>query len=297
MFYKQHHQFIFIIYLYIIVLAPVAKTDEIIKQKEEKILLSAQRDYVKEKMLSGEKALCNKKYFLAFKSYQEAIDASNTIPLEPSILQEALYALNQAAVLLILKNISLYKYNEAKKMALFITSKKYFFNDPPKQFLVKKIANLSEKKEVNQDHHQLEKIESMLSQAIDSYYQHKWESAKNSFHETLKVDPNNDAAELGLSLIEQQENIEIDHHLDDTQRRMIDSIHQSWGLPNINVNDNYQMNNIQETASITAHITEKIHDIKIPHIEFINTPLQSALEQIKDQAFLLDKEENDFNTK
>jgi|GEM_PF-6124985 len=297
MFYKQYRHFIFIIYLYITVLAPVAKTDEVIKQQEEKILLSAQRDSLKEKMSSGESALCNKKYFLAFKSYQEVIDASNTIPVEPSMLQEALYALNQAAVLLILKKISLYKYHEAKKIALFITSKKYFLNDPSKQFLVKKIANLSEKKEPNKDHHQLEKIEIILSQAIDFYYQHKWELAKNSFHETLKADPNNDAAELGLSLIEKQENIEIDHHLDNTQRRMMDSIHQSWELPNINVNDNYPMNNIQETASITAHITEKIHDIKIPHIEFINTPLQSALEQIKDQAFLLDKEENDFNKK
>jgi general secretion pathway protein D len=275
-----------------------SNTQEVGQKEEKQIIISAQREMAECKIHLGINALRNKKYLLAFNYYKEAIDELEKpkAALMP-LYQEALYLLNNTAVLLILEYLSFYKYDDAKHIASVITNRKYFFDYPPKNYLLPKISHITAKKTITFTQEKLETLETILLRAIDFYQQENWKSASDSFHEALRMDPNNDTSLIGLLLIQQQEKCELKLHADEQQNEMLEKVDQSWQLPISSCeNVNQTTANLPITNNIDL-IRKKIDRIIIPNIEFIDTPLQSSLEQIRNQAFLLDSYENDSNKK
>ncbi|MFZ4116142.1 MAG: hypothetical protein ACOYK6_05400 [Chthoniobacterales bacterium] len=279
---------------------PISNTEEVNQQAREQIILNARRNYAEEKMSLGKKELLNKKYLLAFRAYKDVLDALEKPKLKSIPLhQEALYSLNQSAVLLILEYISLSQYYDAKKIISFITDKNYYFNYPPKNFLVKNFPTIKLKVKSNSNPEILDDIERLLCAGIDFYQQGKWDMAKSKFREALQLDPNNDAAQLGLEIIKQEDNKQISLNAYEEQNKMIDSVDQSWKLPIpiYRTTSQSKANNISAAITKNQALLKKIHNIRIPQIEFIETPLQSALEEIKNMALLFDTEETDSNKK
>ena len=228
---------------------------------------------------------------------KKSIDVIVKRTLDSTLLEEALHSLNQVAILLILKYISLLQYNDAENIIKIITCKMYFIDYPPKDLLVKQFSTMTVKEKNTLSPIKLKKIEGILSQAIDFYQQGKWYTATKNFKKALQIDPNNDAAKLGLSVIKQEKNNELDLNMHEKQNEMIENLNQAWQLPHVNNESNYENNQAPLISNNTEYITQKIHKIKIPKIEFIDTPLQSALEQIKNEIILLDTEEQDSRKK
>lgn len=277
-----------------------AKSKELVELEREHAILNARRSYAEEKMSLGKKAFMNKKCFLAFSCYKEAIDALSKPKLEStSLYQEALYSLNQTAVVLILKNASLFQYANAKRIISIITNKTYYFEYPPALFLVKKFSAIKAQEESNLLPEKAEELKKVLFAAIDFYQLGEWNMASNSYKTALHLDPNNVAALIGLELINQEQNEHINAAVTEQKNEMIDNVDKSWELPSANYNNASPPIIEQAPTPIrgTRAILHKIRSIKIPKIDFFETPFQSALEQLKKKAFLLDTSENDPNKK
>jgi general secretion pathway protein D len=268
------------------------------QKEEQKIILNAQRDYAEKKINLGNEAVLSKNYLMAFNYYQEAVDILEKSKLElTQLYQDALYLLNVNAVFLILEYVIDKKNNEAKRIASIITNKKYYLDYPPKNILLKKISSIRIHKPIELKPEELKKLENILYQGLDFYYHENWDSASHAFHEALHIDPSNDASQIALQLIEQQESNELRFDCSDQETCMINTVNKSWQLP---LSNSKNINQIHPNPSIANNIDlirNKIHQITIPKIEFIDTPFLSAIEEIKNKVLICNNDDNDYNKK
>ncbi len=269
----------------------VVKND---KNEKQEVIDNTLQAYAKERIDIGKSEFSNKNYCSAFQNYKIAIDSLENSKVKfDSLYQDVLYSLNKIAIILILKFIVLHQNKNAECIKKIIESKEYYFDYPPKNFLLESLKKISNKE--GKKRFKTNDVESLLLMGIDFYGIGKFDLANRKFNEVLNIDPYNQAAQIGLNIIKKENEENVFANKNQTIGLMASSIDHSWNFPlsnNIIQQKNNQINALTLERS-NQDIVNKIHRIIIPKVEFIDTPLQSALDEIKDQSIKLDTEESD----
>lgn len=292
---KKLQKIILLILLLSAGLAPLWSKDiESLNEEERSALMTQARcDYAEEQIQEGSRAMIQQDYSDATKHYYNALESvkqDNPMFVQPR--KKAVSLLCKAITLLAAENNSIpppLKSEERNRLINKVLAQTY-------PSYCTELIDLS-----NQFHNgsfkllpPCEQIKDYLRKAETNYNQEAWENALAYYKKVLCLDRTNATALLGIELILKKEKEDMTM-VKKSRKDMLTDIDKEWKLSNSDIKANSA--SCLSTNQNKEPLSEKLHTIIIPQIDFYYIPITEALKELKHQACLADESELDPNKK
>ncbi len=138
----------------------------------------------------------------------------------------------------------------------------------------------------------VQQVEEALRLAMGYFNLGDFDAAEREYFRVLNYDRYNTAARMGLERNEREKYEYFRHAYDETRARFMRELMEEWEtkVPSIGLEDvlGGQARDVTSGKSGVAYISAKLQEIVIPRIEFNDTPLEDAIEFLRQKSIELD---------
>jgi general secretion pathway protein D len=253
--------------------------------------------YAPDMIARGQAAMNSMDYESAFSFYRAAVDAlPSGGPAVSGVRSTALDGFSQAAVSLARQRISEGRFEDAEDIIDLViadynptygpalTLEKqlndpgYFNRTTSPQFLAK-----------------IEEVKQLINEADGFYQSGRYDLAFRRYEQVLNLDRYNIAARRGMEKVNNARDNYATNARNQTRAAMISEVDRGWELPvpryDLGVSAIIEQPTIDITG--TQRVADKLNNIIIPQIEFIDVTIREAIDFVKQQAARLDTSEPD----
>ncbi|HLB32982.1 MAG TPA: type II and III secretion system protein [Chthoniobacterales bacterium] len=251
----------------------------------------------------GDKAMQQHDDDLAFLSYKTAFDLlPNNQNCFQSLRAESLKKLSQATVALAKQRIAVGDTTGASSLIDPLLKPPYCATFPPLLALAKKLCQIKQTKctktspRLAQQH---AAVEQLLKKAQYYYELGEWDQSFKNYEKILTIDPNNSMARGGMEHVDRERSAYAENIATERRSELLEKVDHAWELlPSNDLHDETQIVHQAPIRTSGIHaLAHKLHTLKFSNIEFSETNLRDALDDIKQKAILLDTSELDPNKK
>jgi general secretion pathway protein D len=256
-------------------------------------------DYARTIIAKGRKALESRDFESAFAYYKSAVDM---LPgggdASAALRQQALDGFSEAAVQLARQRISEGRFEDAKTTVAVVLEERYNPTCRPALALnneLKDKASFYSQTMTPSFVANVEEVKQLLQEAQGFYASGRYDLAFKRYEQVLNVDKYNIAARRGQEQVNVARQKYADTSYSETRGDMIRQVNKAWELPVKKFGGTGSQ--IIEQPKIdtrgTASINRKLDDIILPSINFSETTIREALDELKRRAASADKDEPD----
>ncbi|MEI6277897.1 MAG: Amuc_1098 family type IV pilus outer membrane protein [Verrucomicrobiae bacterium] len=285
-------------FLLLLVASPISAqnaaslSDREIVRREEALVLAG-------KLISkGDQAVADKNFESAYASYLEALDKIPEGPAAAAQRQPAVAKFSQAGLAYANDLVKNGRYADAEQVAKTILLPRY---NPGCTPAVQFLANLEQSDYYNktvtpQFAAQRDQVGKFLVEADGYYATGRFDLAIKRYEQVLNIDPYNSAARMGMEKVNNQKSNYYGDARNETRSRMLWLVDRAWERPvkklqNRDTASGAQSRNMAGAG--TEAITAKLNRIIIPAINFNETTIREAVEQLKQISRKLDTTTDD----
>ena len=264
---------------------------EIVRRQEDLV--------VADKLLAkGDKALADREFESAYVNYLEALDKIPDGPATGAQRRSAVAKFSQGGLAYANYLVQNGRYADAEQVAKTILLPRY---NPGCKPAVQFLSNLEQSDYYNktvtpQFATQRDEVTKFLLEADGFYATGRFDLAIKRYEQVLNIDPYNNAARMGMEKVNNQKsNYYIDAR-NETRSRMLWLVDRAWERPvkKFQSRDTGAGTQTRNTAGIgTEAITAKLNRIIIPSLNFNETTIREAVEQLKQISRKLDSTTDD----
>lgn len=256
-------------------------------------------EYAKTITLKGQQAIQSQDYESAFAYYKSAVDM---LPAGGSasaaLRQQALDGFSDAAVKLARQRISEGRFEDAKTTVAVVLEDRYNPSFKPA------VALNNELKDKTSFYSQtmtpgfvasVEEVKQLLQEAQGFYASGRYDLAFKRYEQVLNIDKYNIAARRGMEQVNGARQKFADTSYSEARSDMIRQVNKAWELP-VRRFDSTASQIIEQPlidTRGTAAINRKLEEIILPSINFSETTIREALDELKRRAAAADKDEPD----
>ncbi|MEI6073262.1 MAG: Amuc_1098 family type IV pilus outer membrane protein [Verrucomicrobiae bacterium] len=260
-------------------------------------------DYAKTVVAKGRKALEARDFESAFAYYKSAVDmlpGGGSASLD--LRQEALDGFSEAAVQLARQRISEGRFEDAKTTVAVVLEDRYNPSYKPAVALSKELKNKTSFYSQTMTPSfvaNVEEVKQLLQEAQGFYASGRYDLAFKRYEQVLNVDKFNIAARRGQEQVNLARQKYADTAYSEARGDMMRQVNKAWELPvkKFEVTGSQIIEQPQIDTRGTASINRKLDDIILPSINFSETTIREALDELKRRAASADKDEPDSTRK
>ncbi len=256
-------------------------------------------EYAKTITLKGQQALQTQDYESAFAYYKSAVDM---LPAggsaSASLRQQALDGFSDAAVKLARQRISEGRFEDAKTTVAVVLEDRYNPSYKPA------VSLNNELKDKTSFYSQtmtpgfvanVEEVKQLLQEAQGFYASGRYDLAFKRYEQVLNIDKYNIAARRGMEQVNGARQKFADTSYSEARSDMIRQVNKAWELPvrRFDSTASQIIEQPQIDTRGTAAINRKLEEIILPSINFSETTIREALDELKRRAASADKDEPD----
>jgi len=256
-------------------------------------------EYAKTITLKGQQAIQSQDYESAFAYYKSAVDM---LPAGGSasaaLRQQAMDGFSDAAVKLARQRISEGRFEDAKTTVAVVLEDRYNPTYKPA------VALNNELKDKTAFYSQtmtpgfvasVEEVKQLLQEGQGFYASGRYDLAFKRYEQVLNIDKYNIAARRGMEQVNGARQKFADTSYSEARSDMIRQVNKAWELP-VRRFDSTASQIIEQPmidTRGTAAINRKLEEIILPSINFSETTIREALDELKRRAAAADKDEPD----
>ena len=256
-------------------------------------------EYAKTITLKGQQALQSQDYESAFAYYKSAVDM---LPAGGSaseaLRQQAMDGFSDSAVKLARQRISEGRFEDAKTTVAVVLEDRYNPSYKPA------VALNNELKDKSSFYSQtmtpgfvasVEEVKQLLQEAQGFYASGRYDLAFKRYEQVLNVDKYNIAARRGMEQVNGARQKFADTSYSEARGDMLRQVNKAWELPvrRFDSTASQIIEQPQIDTRGTAAINRKLEEIILPSINFSETTIREALDELKRRAAAADKDEPD----
>ncbi len=256
-------------------------------------------EYATTIVAKGQSALASKDYESAFAYFKSAVDM---LPAAGSgsatVRQQAMDGFSEASVQLARQRISEGRFEDAKTTVAVVLEERY---NPTYKPALALEAQLKDKSSFYSQTMtpgfvaNVEEVKQLLQEAQGFYASGRYDLAFKRYEQVLNVDKYNIAARRGMEQVNVARQKYADTAYSEARGAMMNQINKAWELPvrRFDVGASQIIEQPTIDTKGTASINRKLDDIILPSINFSETTVREALDELKRRAAAADKDEPD----
>ncbi|MFV1993831.1 MAG: Amuc_1098 family type IV pilus outer membrane protein [Verrucomicrobiales bacterium] len=252
-----------------------------------------------EAILEAERLLAEKDYEAAIGSYRSALDLLPDAPMTGNLEAQITKKYADASVELARQRAEEGRYDEAISLVEAVLAPSVA---PDHRGGLKLLGRLNDpdyySPALSPEHvARVQQVEQALKVAMGYHNLGDFDSAEAEYFRVLNIDRYNTAARRGLEDNERVKARYYESAYDETRARFMTQLTAEWEtkVPEIGLEDilKDERSSVMGGDSGVAYISAKLKEILIPNIEFSDTPLEDAIEFLRQKSVELDTLESD----
>ena len=265
-------------------------------------ILQERSDWAKGQIAKAQEALSKSSlngddYVSAYQYSKSALDALPSSGESTAGLRSlALDTFSRAAFGLTTEYIAQKHFSNAEDVVAVATGKPYSSTYPPLLSLKKNLQNPDyfNRTETPQFDEKLKKLKQFSQEAQGYYDTARYDQAYEAWERVLNIDPQNDAARLGMEQINQKRSSYAQDAYNERRSEMLDQVSKAWETPVQKFEGG--ATSILEQPPIDLHntgaISKKLRDIKIDKLSLSDETIREAIDKLQNRSRALDTNNN-----
>jgi len=249
-------------------------------------------DFAPQAMQRGTEALAVRDYEKAFSEYRAAVDAVPDAPQVRELRKVALDGFTKAAMGLAEQRIAEGRWEDAQTTVECLLQPQYNPTYKPAQRLLQRLQSPDYfNKTVTPGFvSKVEQVKKLLVEAQGLYDSGRFDEATKKYEDVLRLDRFNIAARRGMEQVDLARTRVAEAAYNDTRASMITDVDKGWESPvrRIDSGPSAILEQPVMTVRGTQSINNKLDEIIIPRISFVDATLREVIEDIRRQATELD---------
>jgi len=263
----------------------------------------ATADYAKTIVAKGQTALASQDYESAFAYFKSAVDMLPAAGSGSAVVrQQALDGFSESAVQLARQRISEGRFEDAKTTVAVVLEDRY---NPTYKPALSLDAQLKDQTSFYSQTMtpgfvaNVEEVKQLLQEGQGFYASGRYDLAFKRYEQVLNVDKYNIAARRGMEQVNVARQKYADTTYSEARGDMIRQVNKAWELPvrRFDVGASQIIEQPTIDSKGTASINRKLDDIILPSINFNETTVREALDELKRRAAAADTDEPDPSRK
>jgi len=284
--------------LLLLVVQPVV-AQNVVSLNDREIVRRQESLVVADKLMAkGDQALADKDFESAYTNYLEALDKIPDGPATGAQRRAAIGKFSQVGLAYANDLVENGRYADAEQVAKTILLPRY---NPGCKPAVQFLSNLEQSDYYNktvtpQFAAQRDQVTKFLLEADGFYATGRFDLAMKRYEQVLNIDRYNNAARMGMEKINNQKSNYYGDARNETRSRMLWLVDRAWERPvkKLQNRDTGSGTQTRNMAGVGAEaITAKLNRIIIPSLNFNETTIREAVEQLKQISKKLDTTTDD----
>lgn len=256
-------------------------------------------EYAQTIVAKGQAALQSQDFESAFAYYKSAVDMLPAGGSGSAVLrQQALDGFSKSAVQLARQRVSEGRFEDAKTTVAVVLEDRYNPTYKPALALsaeLKDPASFSSQTMTPTFVANVEEVKQLLQEGQGFYASGRYDLAFKRYEQVLNVDKYNIAARRGMEQVNVARQKYADTSYSEARGDMLRQVNKAWELP-VRRFDGVASQIIEQPTIDTrgtASLNRKLDDIILPSINFNETTVREALDELKRRAAAADRDEQD----